>query len=124
MNIAYSRPLKTNRATTTTASGLDSTLHIIGVSSCKGGVGKSTVAVNLACSLSNLGLSVGILDADVYGPSLPSLLEPVDRKVLKSPTRPNFVLPLYARDLPNHLKMLSFAHVNPNSGAPGSVCSQ
>lgn len=48
--------------------------HIIAIASGKGGVGKSTVATNLAIALANQGLNIGLLDADIYGPSIPLMM--------------------------------------------------
>lgn len=54
-------------------SGLKEVKYILAVSSCKGGVGKSTVAAMLAKTLGTRGVKVGLLDADIYGPSIPTL---------------------------------------------------
>jgi ATP-binding protein involved in chromosome partitioning len=78
--------------------------HVIAVGAGKGGVGKSTVAVNLALSLAGEGMRVGLLDADIHGPSLPILLGIEDgaSRVRMSPEKS--IIPLYAHGLP----MISF----------------
>ena len=62
------------RAKTFTKNPIIGTKFTIAVSSAKGGVGKSTFASNLALALKKQGCKVGLLDADIYGPSLPKLI--------------------------------------------------
>lgn len=61
---------------------IDGIQHIVAVASGKGGVGKSTVTANLAVSLANMGFKVGVLDADIYGPSMPLMLDVVNERPL------------------------------------------
>ncbi|MCB0529821.1 MAG: Mrp/NBP35 family ATP-binding protein, partial [Saprospiraceae bacterium] len=75
--------------------------NIIAVASGKGGVGKSTVAVNLALGLKKLGARVGLMDADVYGPSMPTMLGLVgQRPKVKDITGTVKMVPLEAHGIP------------------------
>ncbi len=73
------------------SSPLSQVRHLLAVASGKGGVGKSTVAVNLALALAARGARVGICDIDIYGPSVPTLLGVADAKPGVSPDEKRFV---------------------------------
>lgn len=96
--------------------GLANVSHCIAVYSCKGGVGKSTLAVNLAYEMARIGGRVGLLDVDIYGPSLPILVKPDDAAVRQSDIGPGMVKPIEHRGV----KLLSLGYVSPDSGVPGS----
>lgn len=85
--------------------------HVILVSSGKGGVGKSTTTVNLALGLQKLGLKVGVLDADIYGPSIPTMLGNAGQTPLIE--NEHFV-PLEAYGMP----VLSIGHLTGDNNTP------
>lgn len=87
--------------------GLECVSHFVAVYSCKGGVGKSSVAVNLAYELAQMGGRVGLLDLDIYGPSLPILVHPDDPAVRQSPKGTGMVYPIQY----GGVKMLSLGFV-------------
>src|SRR5262245_15283453 len=85
--------------------------HIIAVSSGKGGVGKSTVAVNLAVSLGLMGAKVGILDTDVYGPNVPIMMGGRDMPAVSGEM---IVPPVY-----HGVKTMSIGLLNPGDKGVG-----
>jgi len=74
--------------------------HVVAVGAGKGGVGKSTIAVNLALALGREGLRAALLDADIYGPSVPILLGIEDGAARARMTPERHILPLEAHGLP------------------------
>lgn len=83
--------------------------YVIPVASGKGGVGKSTLALNIAMALRNLNFNVGILDADIYGPSLPKLLGVNDKpKILNNKIIPNVI---------HNLQTMSIGYLIPENSA-------
>ncbi len=83
-------------------SGLAGVTNILAVSSCKGGVGKSTVAAMLAANLERRGLKTGLLDADIFGPSAPTLFNLHETGVETTPDQ--YIVPRLYRNL----KVMSF----------------
>ncbi|MBX2798526.1 MAG: Mrp/NBP35 family ATP-binding protein [Myxococcales bacterium] len=79
--------------------------HIIAVASGKGGVGKSTVSVNLAVALARAGHDVSLLDADIYGPSVPTMMGAETRPMVEAGTKK--ILPVLAHGV----RCLSMGHL-------------
>jgi Mrp family chromosome partitioning ATPase/DUF971 family protein len=102
------------KATSNPAPGMGGVKHIVAVSSCKGGVGKSTVAVNLAFTLAKQGAAVGIFDADIYGPSLPTMVNAHFDGLYQ---RGQLIVPVEFEGV----KLMSFAYASAHSGGGPAI---
>ena len=94
--------------------GLSGVKAIVAVSSCKGGVGKSTMTANLAYSLAARGAKVGIFDADIYGPSLPTLVQPASTDLFQNN---DLIQPLEYEGV----KLMSFGYIPKNPGSQAAI---
>ncbi len=105
--IANSPVVATPAAPTNALKGIEGVKYILAISSGKGGVGKTSVAVNVAVALADMGAKVGILDADIYGPNVPVMLgmESAQVTVIKAENGTDVVEPAFNYGV----KMISMA---------------
>lgn len=106
---AIVKPRMTSRVSTTrlNADVLSGVKNIIAVASGKGGVGKSTLAANLALALHEKGAAVGLLDADIYGPSIPVMFGEAGAPAMKEENGKNIIIPHEVQGI----KMLSIGYM-------------